>query len=191
MIISRQLITKLLPKFTSIDDASFINACNSVGIEVEKIIHHPQLDNCVIGEIISIENHPNADRLHVVQVKISSDQINTIVCGADNLQLNKKVIVALNNAKLHDGRVIVYKELRGILSQGMICAYGELTPHSQFLMNQDVDGIILLEDAAIGDTDVAKYVGLDDTIYDLATPSNRNDLNGALFLCQELAGFFK
>jgi phenylalanyl-tRNA synthetase beta chain len=191
MIISRHLITKLLPKFSSIDDVGFINACNSIGIEVEKILHHPKLDNCVIGEIISIENHPNADRLHVVQVKINNDQINTIVCGAGNLQLNRKVIVALNNAKLHDGRVIVYKELRGILSQGMICAYGELTPHSQFMMSDDADGIMLLNDATVGDTDVAKYIGLDDTIYDLSTPSNRNDLNGALFLCQELAGFFK
>jgi phenylalanyl-tRNA synthetase beta chain len=191
MIISKHLIAKLLPKLSSVDDASFINACNAIGIEVEKVIRHPQINNCVIGEIISIENHPNADRLHVVQVKVSNEQINTIVCGANNLKLNKKVIVALNNAKLHDGRAIEYKELRGILSQGMICAYGELTPHSQFLNNEDADGIILLDEAIIGDDNVAKYIGLDDTIYDISLPSNRNDLNGALFLCQELAGFFK
>jgi phenylalanyl-tRNA synthetase beta chain len=191
MIISRQLITKLLPNFVKVDDQNFINACSAIGIEVERIIKHPHIDNCVIGEIISIENHPNADRLHVVQVKISNEQTNTIVCGASNLKLNKKVIVALNNAKLHDGRIIAYKELRGVLSQGMICAYGELTPNTQCLATDDADGIILLETATIGDTNVAKYIGLDDTIFDLSTPSNRNDLNGTLFLCQELAGFFK
>jgi phenylalanyl-tRNA synthetase beta chain len=192
MIISKQLIAKFLPKIYDVDDQQFTEACNCLGIEVERIIKHPALNNLVIGEIIKIENHPNADKLHFVQVRVGNgDQINNIVCGANNLAINKKVVVALNGAKLHDGRVIEYKEIRGILSQGMICAYGELTPHSHFVDDDDRNGIMLLDNAIIGDNSVEKYIGLDDIMYDLSLPSNRNDLNGALSFCQELSGYFK
>ena len=89
-----------------------------------------------------------------------------------------------------DGRVIEYKELRGILSQGMICAYSELTSFVDYLSPTEDTNIILLDDAKIGDTDVFKYINLDDTIYDLSLPSNRNDLNSIYSICQELSGYF-
>jgi phenylalanyl-tRNA synthetase beta chain len=192
MLVSKYLIGKFLPKIHEIDDQYFIDACGAIGIEVEAIHHHPQTNNLVIGEILKVEDHPNASKLHVCEVKIDhSDKTNTIICGATNVVVHKKVIVALNGAKLHDGRVIEFKELRGILSQGMLCAYSELTPYSGFQSSEDSEGIILLDDAVIGDKDVAKYIGLNDTIYDLSIPSNRNDLNGILPLCQELSGYFK
>jgi phenylalanyl-tRNA synthetase beta chain len=192
MLVSKYLIGKFLPKIHEITDQQLIDACNAIGIEVERIHHHPKTNNLVIGEIIKIDRHPNANKLHVCEVRIDqTNKTNTIVCGADNVIPKRKVIVALSGAKLHDGRVIEYKELRGILSQGMICAYNELTPHHIFQSDEDANGIILLNDGIVGDKDVEKYIGLNDTIYDLSIPSNRNDLNGVLPLCQELSGFFK
>jgi phenylalanyl-tRNA synthetase beta chain len=86
---------------------------------------------------------------------------------------------------------IEFKEVRTILSQGMMCAYYELTPHIEYCADEDSKGIILLDDAIVGDRDVAKYIGLDDVMYEIAVPSNRGDLNGVIPICQELAGYFK
>jgi phenylalanyl-tRNA synthetase beta chain len=192
MLVSKYLIGKFLPKIHEINDQQFIDACSAIGIEVEKICHHPKTNNLVIGEITKVEQHPNANKLHVCEVKIDqTGKTHVIVCGAPNVVVKKKVIVALNDAKLHDGRTIEYKELRGVLSQGMICAYSELTPYSNFQSDEDTNGVILLDDGIVGDKEIEKYIGLDDVIYDLSIPSNRNDLNGVLSLCQELSGFFK
>lgn len=192
MIVSKNLITKFLPEFKKVSDSEFINACNTVGIEVEKIIKHPKLENFIIGEIIQIDKHPNADRLHVCKIKIDqTDQYLTIVCGGKNLELNKKVIVAQNNTTLYNDKIIKHSELRGVLSQGMICSYNELTPHHNFLPSNEEHFVITLDEASIGDIDVSKYVGLDDVIYDLSLPSNRNDLNSVYVLCKELSGYFK
>jgi phenylalanyl-tRNA synthetase beta chain len=192
MLVSKYLIGKFLPKIHEITDQQLIDACSAIGIEVENVHHHPKTNNLVIGEIIKVEPHPNAAKLHVCEVKVNqTNKTHTIICGAPNVAIKHKVIVALNGAKLHDGRIIEYKELRGILSQGMICAYGELTPFNQYQSDEDSSGIILLSDGIVGDQAIEKYVGLNDTIYDLSIPSNRNDLNGVLPLCQELSGFFK
>jgi phenylalanyl-tRNA synthetase beta chain len=192
MIVSKNLITKFLPEFKKVSDNEFINACNAIGIEVEKIINHPKLDNFIIGQIIQIDKHPNADRLHVCKIKIDqTDQYLTIVCGGKNLELNKKVIIAQDNTTLYDGKIIKHSELRGVLSQGMICSYVELTPHHNFFPKNEDHYVITLDEAQIGDTEIAKYVGLDDVIYDLSLPGNRNDLNSVYVLCKELCGYFK
>jgi phenylalanyl-tRNA synthetase beta chain len=73
----------------------------------------------------------------------------------------------------------------------MICSYEELTPNSLYYPKNEDHYVVTLDDAIIGDTNVAKYIGLDDTIYDLSLPSNRNDLNSVLSLCKELSGYFK
>jgi phenylalanyl-tRNA synthetase beta chain len=192
MIYSRKLFEKFLPEIKNKSDHDLISACGQIGTEIEHIYKHPKLENFVIGEILSHEKHPNADKLNVCKVKIDKKgTINTIVCGASNVTDNKKVIVALANAQMVDGRVIEYKELRGVKSEGMLCAYAELTNNTQFLSSSDEHKIILLDDAEIGDEEVGKYIGLNDTLYDISIPfANRNDFNGVLSLCQELAGFF-
>jgi phenylalanyl-tRNA synthetase beta chain len=192
MIYSRKLLEKYLPGISSKTNDDLISACGQIGVEIEHIYHHPKLTNFVIGKILSHEKHPNADRLNVCKVKISDTQTNTIICGAQNVTDNMFVIVALENAKIHDGREIQYKEIKGIKSEGMLCAYSELTPRTEFLPSSEEHNIILLDEAKIGDIDVGKYIGFDDEIYDIAIPfSNRPDFNGVLALCQELAGFFK
>jgi phenylalanyl-tRNA synthetase beta chain len=196
MVYSRKLLQTFLPKITEISDAEFVNAVGSTGNELplKDIFHHPQLNNLVIGHLISFAKHPNSDHLNVCQVQIDQKgTINTIVCGAQNLVANKNVVVALDGARLHDGRVISYKEVRGIVSQGMLCGYNELTPYNEKnIAKNDASGIMLFDDGKIGDTNVAQFLGLDDTIYDIEVPfANRNDINGVLSFCQDIAGYFK
>ncbi len=191
MLVSKKAISYLIPNILKINDELIIKAFNNSGCEVERVIKHEKVNNLVIGKILSVENHPNANKLHVCSVQLDEQGTkHTIVCGASNLQIGKYVIVALQGAKMVDGRVIQYKELRGMLSQGMICAYSELTTCIDFLSKEEAQNIILLDDATIGDTDIYKYINLDDTIYDLSLPSNRNDLNSIYSICQELNGYF-
>ncbi len=192
MIVSKKALCKIIPELKNVSDEQIAKAFNNSGCEVERIIHHEQINNLVIGKIIHLQKHPNANKLNVCQVQIDlKGATHTIVCGATNLEINKYVIVALQGAKMVDGRVIEYKELRGILSQGMICAYSELTSFVDYLSPTEATNIIILDDAKIGDTDVFKYINLEDTIYDLSLPSNRNDLNSIYSICQELSGYFE
>jgi phenylalanyl-tRNA synthetase beta chain len=196
MLYSRRLLETFLPKLSKISDEELSNAIGSTGNELplKDIHHHPILNNLVIGRILSFEKHQNSDHLNVCKVQIDQQgTINTIVCGANNVQANKNVVVALNGAILHDGRVIEYKDVRGVKSEGMLCGYYELTPLNNKLCSpKDSEGIMLFDDGKIGDTNVAKFLGLDDTIYEIEIPfANRNDPNGVLSLCQDLAGYFK
>lgn len=191
MLVSKKALAKVIPELLNIDDELITKAFNNSGCEVERIIKHDRVDNLVIGKILKVEKHPNADKLHVCTVQLDQNgTTHTIVCGAENVQVDKYVIVALQDAKMVDGRIIQYKELRGVLSQGMICAYQEITRYVDFLSPSESRNIILIDEAAIGDTDVYKYINLDDTIYDLSLPSNRNDLNSIFSICQELSGYF-
>jgi phenylalanyl-tRNA synthetase beta chain len=194
MIFSRNLITKILPEFKNISDAEFQKAVLSTGNELpsKDIFKHPTLNNVVIGKLVSFEKHPDSDHMNVCKVQTSESDFRTIVCGAGNLVASKHIIVALPGAKLHDGRLIEEKDLRGVKSQGMICSYNELTPlNSEVVSKLDAEGVMLFEDGIIGDTNVAKFLGLDDTLYQIEVPySNRHDIEGALAFCQDIAAYF-
>lgn len=193
MFYSKKLLNRFLPDLQDYKDEEIVTACNSIGTEVETIIKHPKLNNLVIGRLLSFSKHPDADKLNVCKVDIGGGKINTIVCGASNLVKEKNVIVALEGCRLNDGRVIEYKELRGIKSEGMLCAYEELTPYnSEFISKEDQEGIMLFNEGEVGDTNVSDFLGLNDTIYQIDVPfANRNDFNGVYALCQELAGYFQ
>jgi phenylalanyl-tRNA synthetase beta chain len=196
MIYSRKLLERFLPNLKQISDEKLSQAIGSTGNELPlKDIHkHPIINNLVIGRILSFEKHPNSDHLNVCQVQIDKQgTTTTIVCGASNVKANKNVVVALKGATLHDGRVIEYKEVRGVMSNGMLCGYYELTPLNEKLCSpSDSEGIMLFDDGEIGDTNVQQFLGLDDTIYEIEVPfANRHDPNGVLSFCQDLAGYFK
>jgi phenylalanyl-tRNA synthetase beta chain len=195
MLYSRKLLERFLPKLSEINDNELSKAIGSTGNELplNSIYKHPEVNNLVIGRILSFEKHPNSDHLNICKVQINNNgDVNVIVCGAKNVEANKNVVVALEGAKLHDGRVIEYKEVRGVVSQGMLCGYYELTPlNTKYISPQDSQGIMLFDDGEIGDTNVSSFLGLDDTIYDIEVPfANRNDINGVLSFCQDLAGYF-
>lgn len=97
-------------------------------------------DKIIAGEIISTEQHPDAEKLTVCTVNVGQEEPLQIVCGAKNVAPGLKVPVALHGAKLPGGRKIKKGKLRGVLSNGMICAQDELG------FDRDMDGIWVLDD---------------------------------------------
>ena len=187
MIFTKNLLLKFIPDFVKIDNQSFTNAVISLGMEIETIKMHPKNYGLVVGKIIEIERHSDNKKLSVCKVKISENEIKTIVCGANNLKKNKYCIVCLNNAKLYNGTIILNKQFGNVVSEGMLCSYQELTPFSSYLPNVFNNQIILFNKAKIGDKNWEQLIGLDDVIYDIAIPNNRNDLNSYLVFCNEVA----
>ena len=99
-------------------------------------------DKVVVGEIISTEQHPDAEKLTVCTVNVGQEEPLQIVCGARNVAPGLKVPVALHGAKLPGGKKIKKGKLRGVLSNGMICAQDELG------FERDIEGIWILNEVA-------------------------------------------
>ncbi len=151
--------------------------------EVESIEKYQHgLENVVIGKVLTVKQHPNADRLRVAEVQVEKKEKREIVCGAPNLAVGQKVAVALPGAHLPGGIVIKESELRGVLSQGMICSAKELG------LGENHEGILVLApDAPLG-KDFAPYAGLDDTLLDVKIlPDRSGDTLSYRGLAREIA----
>ncbi|MBQ8681932.1 MAG: phenylalanine--tRNA ligase subunit beta [Bacilli bacterium] len=142
------------------------------GINVEKVVTN-HIDNLVIGEVVECVNHPDSDHLHVCQVNIG-DEVTQIVCGASNVREGIKVIVALPGAVLPDEFEIKKSKIRGVESNGMICALFELELEEKTEENYNKGIHELSSDAPVGE-DPLKYLGLDDTLYELDVHKHRNN----------------
>ncbi len=142
------------------------------GINVEKVITN-HIDNLVIGEVVECVDHPDSDHLHVCQVNIG-DKVTQIVCGAPNVRKGLKVIVSLPGAVLPGDFVIKASKIRGEESNGMICALYELglEEKTEEAYNRGIEE--LDKDAPVG-ADPLKYLGLDDTLYELDIHKHRNN----------------
>ena len=142
------------------------------GINIEGVISH-HMDNLVIGEIVSVENHPDSDHLHVCKVNIGSEELQ-IVCGAHNVRKGLKVIVAKVGAILPGDFEIKKSKIRGVDSCGMMCALFELGLEEKTEENY-AKGIAELDEKAPVGEDPLVYLGLDDTLYDLDIHKHRNN----------------
>lgn len=186
MLFTRKMITKFIPNFVNISDEKFIQAINALGMEIESITKYPEVNNVVIGEITSFRP-VEGTHLNLCQVKVNAEQTNTIVCGASHLKSGAKVLVALPGAKLPNGITIQKRTIHGMESNGMICAYSELTNNDAYVAEAEKDEIIMLDQGEVGSSKWQSLIGLDDTIYDVTLPANRNDENAYLVFCYELA----
>lgn len=186
MTLSRNLFHSFFPQFKKMSDEKLEILLNSIGVEVEEIFKFEQTSNLIVGLIKEVKKHPNSNKLNLCTVNFNGLN-HLIVCGANNVQEGKKVIVAPVGTLMLDGRKIEKKEILGIESNGMICSYLELSNRIDFLPEEEKDEIILLDDdAKLNDLKPLKYIGLDDTIFSLSIPSNRNELNGILALGYDL-----
>ena len=137
-------------------------ALTSMGLEVEAVEEVQSikggLQGLVVGQVLTCEPHPNSDHMHVTTVDEGNGLVQQIVCGAPNVAAGQKVIVAQLGCVLYDGDkefTIKKSKLRGIESNGMICAEDEIgvgTSH---------DGIIVLPEDAVVGTPAAEYYGLE------------------------------
>lgn len=142
------------------------------GINVEKIITN-HIHNLTIGEVVECVDHPDSDHLHVCQVNIG-DKITQIVCGAPNVRTGLKVIVALPGAILPGDFEIKTSKIRGVESNGMLCALYELglEEKTEEAYNRGIEE--LGSDAKVG-ADPLVYLNLEDTIYELDIHKHRNN----------------
>lgn len=187
MTITKKILSDYYEGFKKITDEQFQTACNTVGIEVEEVLLHPKTKDLEIVKILEVKKHPNADSLNLVHIRTKSST-KWVVCGANNVSANKYAIYAKPGVSLYNNMKLEKKTIRGIESSGMLCAYSELTNINSHLLSKiEQDGIILFDNVGIASTKLEELVGLDDTIYNLALPSNRTDLNNVLFLIKELS----
>ncbi len=142
----------------------------SAGVNIETVeeYNNPLL---VVGQIIDIFDHPDSDHLHVCNVDVK-DEILQIVCGADNLPKKMKVIVSKVGCVLPDGKEIKKGVIRGVESNGMLCALMELGLEENTPENY-AKGIYRLPDDALIGSSPYNYLGLSDTIYNLDLNPNR------------------
>jgi phenylalanyl-tRNA synthetase beta chain len=159
----------------------------SVGFEVEEIIDlSAEIKNVVTGKILTADQHPNADKLHVCTVDVG-EKVLQIVCGANNANPGAIVPVALEGAELPGGKKIGAGELRGVKSYGMLCSGGELGLTDADYEGAGYDGLFILpEDTKLG-MDFNKFIGNDDYILDFSITANRPDCNSVIGIAREVA----
>lgn len=142
------------------------------------------LDKLIVGYVESREKHPNADRLSVTKVDVGGGKILTIVCGAPNVAAGQKVVVALPGVTLPNGLTLERREVRGIVSEGMICSTDEMG-----LGASSHAGILVLNTTAKAGTKVSAVMPLKDVIYEIDNKSlsHRSDLWGHYGMAREVA----
>lgn len=149
------------------------------GLEVEKIEEYSfEPNKFIVGQILKIEKHPNADKLTLCTVDIGEKTLK-IICGAKNHKENDKVVVALEGAKLPNGLEIKKTKLRGIESEGMLCSKSELA------LEEKSEGIWILDkDIKVG-SDIKKIIPEKDYIFHISITSNRSDCLCAIGIARE------
>lgn len=142
------------------------------GVNIEAVISN-HIDNLVIGQIKSVEKHPDSDHLNVCMVDIGGVETQ-IVCGASNVRENLKVIVAKPGAVLPGNFEIKKSKIRGVESNGMICALFELGLEEK-TEETYAKGITELNDDALVGEDALNYLGFDDTLLELDVHKHHNN----------------
>lgn len=146
------------------------------GIEVDDVIYPGKgLSKIVVGETLSVVDHPDSDHLHVCQVNIGTEEPIQIVCGAPNVAAGQKVIVALHGARITGNAKIKKGKMRGQESNGMICSLAELGYSESVVSKKYADGIFILPAEAVPGTEVVDLLELDDAILDIDITPNRAD----------------
>ena len=153
------------------------DALTSTGLEVDALEEVQSikggLKGLYVGKVLTCEAHPNSDHLHVTTVDLGKGEPSQIVCGAPNVAAGQKVIVADLGCVLYDGDkefVIKKSKLRGVESNGMICAEDEIG------IGNDHSGIIVLPDDAVVGTPAAEYYHLEsDWLIEVDITANRAD----------------
>ena len=158
------------------------------GIEVESI-HEPgrEISGVVVGEILSREKHPDADRLSVCRVDVGETEPVTIVCGAPNCDAGHKVPVAVVGAVLPGDFRIRVARLKGVESRGMICSASELGISASLLSETEREGIWILPRELKAGEDFLAAMGMDDVVFELGLTPNRSDCFGVINVARELA----
>ena len=159
----------------------------NVGFEVEEIIElGKDIINVKTGKIVSVEKHPNADKLRICETDMGEYKI-TIVTGAPNFSEGDIVPVALDDSYLPGGKHIVKSALRGVESNGMFCSGSELGIDNSVIDGAEVNGLLILpQDTPLG-VDIRDVLALNEIIFDISVTSNRPDCQSIYGISREIA----
>lgn len=141
----------------------------------------PALEVFVVGEVVAVEAHPDADKLTVCRVNAGEGSERQIVCGAPNVHAGMKAPVILPGGRLPDGTEIREAELRGVASSGMLCSARELG------LGDDHDGLLALPAEAEPGAPVAGLLGGDEPVIEIEITPNRGDALSVLGVARDLA----
>src|SRR5476649_182082 len=164
------------------------HALTMAGLEVDSLAPvAPPTTKIVVGQVLEVAKHPNADKLNVCQVDAGTGETLTIVCGAPNVSPGIKVPVALVGAELPPAEAggapfaIKLSKLRGVESQGMLCSARELK------LLEDHSGLLILPaDTPIGQ-DIRQTLNLDDTVFEIKLTPNKADCLSVFGVARETA----
>ncbi|HXA13928.1 MAG TPA: phenylalanine--tRNA ligase subunit beta [Opitutaceae bacterium] len=174
------------PLDASVDEIS--RAITFLGFEVEGVHRTgaPKLSQVVVGEVLTRNKHPNADKLSVCTVDLGpAGGVKTIVCGAQNYQVGDRVPVALPGAVLPGDFQIKQSKIRGELSDGMMCSAKELGAA------EDAAGLLILDGRPALGLPINDVLPPGDVVFDVEITPNRPDCLSHLGLARELAAWLK
>jgi len=178
---------------TDLTPQEMADALTSIGLETGSVEEVETikggLEGLFIGEVLTCENHPNSDHLHITTVDVGEREPLQIVCGAPNVAAGQKVVVAVNGTKLYSGDecfTIKKSKIRGVESNGMICAEDEIG------LGTSHDGIIVLPENAIVGTPAKKYYNVEsDCVLEVDITPNRVDAASHYGVARDLAAFLQ
>lgn len=163
------------------DVPALAHALTMAGLEIEGVHRAgPDLNGVVVGEVLAVEKHPDAEKLSLCRVSDGSEQLQ-IVCGAPNVRVGMKTPLAKIGAVLPNGMTIKKAKLRGVESFGMLCSAKELA------LTEDSGGLYDLPASMTTGTPLTEALGLNDTIFEVNLTPNRGDCMSVLGVARETA----
>jgi phenylalanyl-tRNA synthetase beta chain len=185
----------------NVTSQEYMDAMTLSGTKVECYeVLDKNLENIVVGQIKSIESHPDATKLIICQVDTGKPELTQIVTGASNVKVGDKVPVVLDGGRVaggHDGGALPENgikikkgKLRGIESNGMMCSIEELGSTRDFYPKAPEEGIYIFDEDAVVGSSAIELLGLNDTVVEYEVTSNRVDCFSVLGIAREVAATF-
>ncbi|MGI6140287.1 MAG: phenylalanine--tRNA ligase subunit beta [Caldicoprobacterales bacterium] len=176
-------------KYVEVDMSSkeLADKLTMTGSNAEEVITLREgISNVVVGKILSVEPHSNADKLLVCKVDVGTETIQ-VVTGAGNVAAGQLVPVALHGSKLPGGITIKRGKLRGVESQGMLCSGEELELKDSDYPGAETDGILILQEYYPPGMDIKEALDLGGEVIDFEITSNRPDCLSVVGMAREIA----
>ncbi|MBR1779396.1 MAG: phenylalanine--tRNA ligase subunit beta [Clostridia bacterium] len=192
------LSRKWLNEFVNLEDISTKELCSQLTLTGSKVetfeVEGGKIDNVVVGKVVAIEKHPNADKLLICQVDVGQGAPLQIVTGAQNLKVSDIVPVALDGSTLYDSTKIKKGKFRGLLSCGMLCSLREVGLTINDFPEAVEDGIFVLNEAlgshyTLGEN-FKEAIGFNDTKIEFEITPNRPDCMSVIGLAREAGATF-
>ncbi|MDL2287868.1 phenylalanine--tRNA ligase subunit beta [Oscillospiraceae bacterium OttesenSCG-928-F05] len=190
MKISRKTLESYV-SLTGISDKAFADAMTMAGQKIDMVERlDAEIENVVVGNLLSVTAHPNADKLVICSVDVGAEAPVQIVTGAKNVKAGDVVPVALDGSKLPGDVTIKTSEMRGELSCGMLCSFQELGLTQGDVPYADSEGILVFREDLTPGADIRPVLGLDDTVFDFEITPNRADCYSVIGIAREAAAVF-